>query len=73
MSGDAIPTTARLRSGTPVRQSRLELIHLCAAIPQNWLVNPEGKLEWEQTGFTVDDTKWQEGIVSKIEELLKRE
>jgi thiol-disulfide isomerase/thioredoxin len=42
------------------------------AIPQNWLVNPEGKLEWEQIGFSTDDTKWQESIEAKIEELVKR-
>ena len=43
------------------------------AIPQNWLVNPEGKLEWEQMGYSVDDTKWQDGIVARIEELLKKQ
>jgi thiol-disulfide isomerase/thioredoxin len=42
------------------------------AIPQNWLVSPEGKLEWEQTGYSVDDTKWKDGIAAKIEELLKK-
>ena len=43
------------------------------AIPQNWLVSPEGKLEWEQTGYSIDDTKWQDEIVAKIEELLKKQ
>jgi thiol-disulfide isomerase/thioredoxin len=42
-------------------------------IPQNWLVSPDGKLEWEQTGYSVDDSKWQDGIIAKMEELLKKQ
>jgi thiol-disulfide isomerase/thioredoxin len=42
------------------------------AIPQNWLVSPEGKLEWEQIGYSTDDKEWQATILAKIEELLKK-
>jgi thiol-disulfide isomerase/thioredoxin len=42
------------------------------AIPQNWLVSPEGKLEWEQTGYNPDDKTWPDGIISKLQELLKK-
>ncbi len=42
-------------------------------IPQNWLVSPEGKLEWEQTGYSPDDKTWPDGIISRLEELLKKQ
>jgi len=38
------------------------------AIPQNWLVNAQGKLEWQQIGFgRVLD--WQQGIIAKLGEV----
>jgi hypothetical protein len=41
-------------------------------IPQNWLINPEGKLEWVQIGYSPSDTTWQDNIISKLEELSKK-
>jgi thiol-disulfide isomerase/thioredoxin len=41
------------------------------AIPRNWFITPQGKLEWEQLGYG-GDMKWQEMIVAKLDEVLKQ-
>ena len=40
------------------------------AIPRNWLVSPNGKLEWEQIGFG-GDSKWEETMLAKLEEVAR--
>ncbi|MCL5745379.1 MAG: TlpA family protein disulfide reductase, partial [Acidobacteria bacterium] len=40
------------------------------AIPQNWLLDPAGKLQWIQVGYD-GDPKWQQMITAKLDELLK--
>ena len=40
------------------------------AIPRNWPVDAKGKLQWEQIGFGVD-SKWQEMMLAKLDELVK--
>jgi thiol-disulfide isomerase/thioredoxin len=40
------------------------------SIPQNWLIDPAGKLEWIQTGYG-SEPNWQETMLAKLQELLK--
>ncbi len=35
------------------------------SIPRNWIVDPQGKWEWEQTGFNTEE-KWEANIVAKL-------
>jgi thiol-disulfide isomerase/thioredoxin len=41
-------------------------------VPQIWLVTPQGKLEWEQIGYSAQDAQWQQTVLAKLEELLKK-
>jgi thiol-disulfide isomerase/thioredoxin len=72
--GKVVPYMTKHRYTFPVLPAAdlVNSVKPSLAIPQNWLVSPEGKLEWEQTGYSADDTKWREGIIAKIEELLKK-
>ena len=36
------------------------------AIPQNWIVNPQGKWQWTQVGFGSDDA-WQKDMLAKLD------
>lgn len=40
------------------------------AIPQNWFVDPKGKLQWLQLGYG-GDPKWQDMMLAKLDEVLK--
>ena len=40
------------------------------AIPRNWLVNAQGKLQWEQIGFGSDDA-WGAMMLAKLDEVAK--
>jgi thiol-disulfide isomerase/thioredoxin len=72
--GKVAPYVARHHYTFPVIPA-VELVNTVKAnlaIPQNWLVSPEGKLEWEQLGYSADDSKWQDTMMAKIEELLMK-
>ena len=36
------------------------------SIPRNWIVDLQGKWQWEQTGFG-SDAKWEEDMLLKLD------
>jgi thiol-disulfide isomerase/thioredoxin len=72
--GKVAPYMAKHRYTFPVLPA-LDLVSSVKsnlAVPQIWLVTPQGKLGWEQIGYSTEDTKWQETVLLKLEELLKK-
>jgi thiol-disulfide isomerase/thioredoxin len=41
------------------------------AIPQNWFLGPNAKIEWTQMGY-LPDPNWQSMMAGKLDELLKK-
>jgi thiol-disulfide isomerase/thioredoxin len=41
-----------------------------SAIPQNWVLNSKGKVEWVRLGY--NSTQWQETMNAKLEDALKQ-
>jgi thiol-disulfide isomerase/thioredoxin len=37
------------------------------SIPRNWLVNANGKWEWEQIGFDAGEADWEAGMLARLE------
>ena len=37
------------------------------SIPQNWIIDPEGRWRWTQLGSDVDDPKWVESMIRRLE------
>lgn len=72
--GKVAPYMRKKRYSFPVIPAAelVESVKPNLTLPQNWLVSPAGKLEWEQSGYSVNETKWRDGIIAKVEELLKK-
>lgn len=73
--GKVAPYMAKKRYTFPVLPAAdlVKSVKQELTIPQNWLVNPAGKIEWEQSGYSVQEEKWRDGILAKIEEVLKNQ
>ncbi len=37
------------------------------SIPQNWIIDPEGRWRWTQRGSGLDDPKWIESMIRRLE------
>jgi len=37
------------------------------SIPRNWLVNANGKWQWEQIGFDSSEPDWEKSMLARLE------
>ena len=67
--GKVAPYIAKHHYTFPVIPARdlVNSIKPSIILPQNWLVNPKGKLEWEQIGYSREETDWQDKVIAKME------
>jgi thiol-disulfide isomerase/thioredoxin len=70
--GKVAPYMAEHKYTFPVMPAKevVDAVVPVLAIPRNWLVNPKGKLEWEEIGFG-GDPKWAETILAKLGEVAR--